>query len=370
MNIIWFSWKDRWHPEAGGAETVSGEIMDRLARDGNNVYLITSSYPGANDQETKNGVNIIRGGNRYTVYVKAFLNHKRLFSDLKIDLVIDEMNTLPFWSGFYVKSQKKILLTYQLAKEVWFYQMKFPFSLIGYVLEPIMLFIIKYGYSQTVTESNSTKNDLKKYGFKNIKVFSIGMALSPIAKLINKKNNGVILSLGAIRPMKRTLHAIKAFEFARDTNQKLKLIVAGDNSTKYAKRVIDYVKNSRHYSAIDIKGRVTAIEKISLMQSSEIILVTSIKEGWGLIVTEANSQGTPAIVYDVDGLRDSVKNNITGILSPNNNPREMGLNINKLLSNKQKNKSLREKAWSCSKKFTFEDSYRDFIKKTINNANE
>jgi len=56
------------------------------------------------------------------------------------------------------------------------------------------------------------------------------------------------------------------------------------------------------------------------MSKSEAIIVASVKEGWGLIVTEANALGTAAIVYDVDGLRDSVKNNVTGLVvepSPN-----------------------------------------------------
>ena len=45
-------------------------------------------------------------------------------------------------------------------------------------------------------------------------------------------------------------------------------------------------------------------------------MVTSVREGWGLVVSEANAVGTPAIVYDVSGLRDSVRNELTGLIVP------------------------------------------------------
>ena len=52
------------------------------------------------------------------------------------------------------------------------------------------------------------------------------------------------------------------------------------------------------------------------MSRSHVIVVASIREGWGLIVTESNAVGTPALVYDSPGLVDAVKINITGLVVP------------------------------------------------------
>jgi glycosyltransferase involved in cell wall biosynthesis len=187
------------------------------------------------------------------------------------------------------------------------------------------------------------------------------MDLQPLTTLGAKKNTNIILSLGAVRPMKRTLHAIKAFETARDKNDCLQMVVAGDITGAYAKKVIKYAQKSRHCKNIDIRGRVTPKERIQLMKEAGLILVASVKEGWGLIVTEANSQGTPAIAYDVDGLRDSVKHNTTGLLVPDKDYRGMGNQILQLLENTERYELLRKKAWQWSKEFTFENSYRDFL---------
>jgi glycosyltransferase involved in cell wall biosynthesis len=96
------------------------------------------------------------------------------------------------------------------------------------------------------------------------------------------------------------------------------------------------------------------------MQQSALILVASRKEGWGLIVTEAASQGTPAIVYDVDGLRDSVIDGKTGVLCPSGDWRAMGEAINHVLSDPATYDQMRHLAWETSKQYTFDTSYADF----------
>jgi hypothetical protein len=52
------------------------------------------------------------------------------------DIVIDETNTIPFFAKYYVK-EPHLMFFHQLCREIWFYQMRFPLSLIGYLLEPL-----------------------------------------------------------------------------------------------------------------------------------------------------------------------------------------------------------------------------------------
>jgi glycosyltransferase involved in cell wall biosynthesis len=92
-------------------------------------------------------------------------------------------------------------------------------------------------------------------------------------------------------------------------------------------------------------------------------VVTSVKEGWGLVVTEANSQGTPAVVYNVDGLRDSVKDGNTGIIAKENTPEGLAKALVSLLGDSPTRYSqIREAAWEWSKTITFNQAYKDFMK--------
>jgi glycosyltransferase involved in cell wall biosynthesis len=224
-----------------------------------------------------------------------------------------------------------------------------------------------------LTESESTRQDLTKYGFsaKNTQVFRVGIDLKPLETLDNKQNLDDVLILGAMRPMKRTLSAIRGFELACDKNPKLTLTIAGDTNGSYAAKVLKYIDSSRYAGSIKVLGKVSAEQRIEAMRQASVILVTSIKEGWGLIVTEANSQGTPAVAFDSDGLRDSIRNGETGILVKDGDEAALGNAINALLADKKGYAVLRTNAWRLSKQYTLDNSYADFLRATgIGLANE
>jgi len=361
MKILWLTWKDKKNPLAGGAEIVNEELAKRLVADGHEVVFLTGGFVGGQREEIIDGYKIIRVGGRWTVYCAARKYYKNNL-EAWADIVIDEVNTIPFLAKFYVK-EKNILFVHQLCREIWFYQMFFPLNLIGYILEPIYLWLLRD--RQVITVSQSTKDDLLKLGFKdkNIFVISEGIEIAPASNLndIKKYDSPTILSLGSIRAMKRTLDIVKSFELAKQNISNLKLIVAGDADSKYGKKVLAYINNSEHKKDIEYLGRVDVEKKIELMQKSHLIVVTSVKEGWGLIITEASSQGAPAIVYDVDGLRDAVKNGEVGVICQKNTPEDLSDNIVKLLNNKDGYEILRNKAWEFSKEINFEKSYNEFI---------
>ncbi len=364
MKIVWFTWKDLRHPHAGGAEVLNEQIAARLARDGHAVTLVVAGFAGGAEKEQVNGYTVVRVGGRYTVYLKAGQYFKRYLSD-NVDLVIEEVNTVPFLTALYTKRTPSIYLFYQLCRQIWFYQMVFPLSLVGYVAEPVYLRYMAWQKRPVLTESQSTKDDLVHYGFKrhNTTVFRVGIETKPVSDLstITKYDQPTMLSLGAIRNMKRPHHQIEAFELAKKDLPKLQLIIAGAGSGRYVTKVMDLIATSPFHKDIHYLGKVSKEKKIELMQKSHVICVTSVKEGWGLIVTEANSQGTVAVVYNVDGLRDSVRHNKTGLICTKNTPTELATCVVDVLKDQAKYSVLRQNAWKWSKELTFETSYQDVL---------
>ncbi|MBU3966070.1 MAG: hypothetical protein KKG76_01655 [Euryarchaeota archaeon] len=71
MNILIYNWRDIKNPAAGGAEVVTHEIAKRLVLKGHKISLFTAAFPGCKKNEMIDGVDIIRSGGRYTVYLKA-----------------------------------------------------------------------------------------------------------------------------------------------------------------------------------------------------------------------------------------------------------------------------------------------------------
>jgi len=256
------------------------------------------------------------------------------------------------------------MIFYMLCREIWFYELPQPFSTIGYLLEP--LYVRLLSSLPAITISDSTRQDLLRRGFKadNITVIPVGIELQPVADLSNiqKFTEPTLLSLGAMRSMKRTLDQLKAFQLAKAQIPNLRLMVAGDNSSRYGQQVMRAIDASPYKTAIDYLGRVSQTKKVELMQKSHLILVTSVKEGWGLIVTEAASQGTPAIVYNVDGLRDSVRDGVSGLVVQTNTPRDLADRMEQLLKDPEYYSKMRLTGWAWSKEITFDRSYSEFIR--------
>lgn len=363
MKLLWISWKDRWHPKWGGAEVLTHELRKRLCGEGHDVTLLTSGYGQAQRQEISDGIKIIRvGKNRYTHPLRA-IAHYNLRLRNKFDVVIEEVNATPYFSVLTERAAKRFLFYHHLEREVWLHEAPPPLNLVGYhLIEPLATRVLGRSGTPLITVSESTKQEMLRYGFRpeEAHVISEGIELKPLDNLDegNKFKQPTMLSLGGIRAMKRTLDQIKAFELAKGIIPNLQLKVAGDASGPYGEKFLEYIARSPFKRDIDYLGKIHHRDKPRLMRSCHLIAVTSVKEGWGLIVTEAASQGTPAVVYDVPGLRDSVRHNQTGLITKES-PQSMASAIASIFHDQSKYRSLRKAAWEWSKQITFDQSYKD-----------
>lgn len=362
--ILWLTWKDYLHPEAGGAEVVLRELSQRLIAEGHEVTWLTCGYPGATARERLHGVDIIRiGRNRYLHSLQA-LNHYVRHLRNTFDVVIEVVNTAPYFGVFFGRKSRRFLFYHQLAREIWFYETKWPLNQFGYsLLEPVATRMLAGARTPVITISESTRADLARYGFVpgRTHVISEGIEIEPAADLalIQKFAHPTILSLGAVRAMKRTLDQVEAFEIAKQRIKDLQLKIAGSAESAYGKRVLARIAASPFAKDIQYLGRVSKADKIKLMQQCHMTLQTALKEGWGLTITEAASQGTPAIAYDVDGLRDSVRHNQTGLITLES-PHALADAVTRVFTDPDLYAHLRRAAWDWSRQITFAQSYQDF----------
>lgn len=308
MRILWFNWRDIKNPDAGGAEVLTHEVMRRLVAKGYDVTLFSAEFLGCPATESVDGVKIIRGGGKYKVYSKAEEYYKKHQDDY--DLVIDEINTRPFLTPKFVKDKTIIALFHQLAREFWFYETSFPLNYIGYYyLEKKWL--SNYRDIPTVTVSNSSKGDLVELGFKKLFIIPEGLNVKPLPQVPQKEKDPTIIFTGRLKKAKLPHHAIQAFSLIKKEIPEAKMWVVGGGY------MLDELKQM-NVQDVTFYGHIKNEQKYELMSKSHLALVPAVREGWGLVVTESNAMGTPAVAYNVHGLRDSVQNGHTGILTENN----------------------------------------------------
>ncbi len=104
----------------------------------------------------------------------------------------------------------------------------------------------------------------------------------------------------------------------------------------------------------EILGFVTRAELYERMARSHCLLVPSVREGWGLVVVEANSVGTPAVGYDVPGVRDSVRHKQTGLLAPPGDDEGLADQALLLLQNRELYAAMAARAMEWSRGFSWD----------------
>ena len=355
MKILILNWRDIKNPASGGAETVTFEIAKYFIKHGHEVTWFAASFKSAPASENLDGVKIIRAGSQTTVHIHAFIKYLTHFRG-QFDLILEEINTLPFLTPLYAK-EKKIAYFNQLAREVWFYEAKFPISLIGFLLEP--LYVALYRNTQVITISKSCQLELQEFGIKKVSVFPMAIDFEKEQKFLTPKESILtLIYVGRIVPSKRVLDVIECFNLVLRQVENAQLWIVGNGDESYTSKVTSKIKKLGLDQKVELKGRVSDEEKFRLMSRAHLILVTSIKEGWGLIVSEANGVKTPAVVYDVSGLRDAVRDQETGIVCKQGSPQSMAEEIITLVKDRKKYATLQTNAYNWSKELTWENTGR------------
>ncbi len=221
------------------------------------------------------------------------------------------MNTIPFftplWAGIPV-----VMFMHQLAREVWWYESAFPLNAVGFLAEPIYLRC--YRSVPVVTVSASTRDDLKRFGLRG-PITVIPEGLEPASHVTVKgTSEPTALYVGRLTPSKRVADIILAFAKFCESVPSARLRLIGDGPSSYVAKLRKLAVDRGVADRVHFLGRVAAPQKHQEMASAYMLLVASVREGWGLVVTEANSFGAPAVAYDVPGLRDSIRNGDTGLL--------------------------------------------------------
>lgn len=353
MRILWFNWRDIKHPDSGGAEVLTHEIMKRFVQRGYEMTLFCPRVEGRPNKEEIDGVNIFRDGGKLTTYNRGRSYFKR--HGQKYDVVIDEVNPRPFLNPKILNGKPVIVLFHQLIREEWFYEVPFPINYFCYFYENQWL--LPYRKSPTLTVSQSSKSDLEKIGFKNVSIIPMGISVEPLNEVGRKEEDPTIAFIGRLKKHKLPDHAISAFQMIKKEIPSAKMWIIGDG----------YMLNRlKKMNVKDVKffGHVQNKEKYNLLSKAHLVLVPSMREGWGLIVTESNAMGTPIVAYNVNGLRDSVINGSNGILVNDNTPESLATAASGMLKDSNMLKKLSASALEYSKQFNW-DKTVDFFSTQI-----
>ncbi len=370
VRILWFNWKCIKHPEAGGAEAYTHEVAKRLSAIGYEVTLATSKPKGLLASEVVDGYRVIRRGSMCGVYRNAWKVYRGLCeSGWRPDVVIDEVNTIPFFTPLYVR-EPIVMLIHQLCRDCWSYAIHSVVQPLGWFIERnihrLYVNAAKDGRLRAIiTVSNSTMQDLVDLGYPadiiHIAYNGLDLDMYNCVDLLSGERDDLVTYVGRISPYKRLEELLTAWKYVEQTHSSALLIIAGRPVFKYLRRLKE-LSMKLGLRRVEFKLNISHFDKKQLLARAKALVYTSIREGWGQTVLEAAACKTPAIAYNVPGLRDSVRHMETGMLVDRGNVMRLAEAMLLLLNDAELRRKLAEKAYEYARQFTWSNTVEVFVK--------
>jgi glycosyltransferase involved in cell wall biosynthesis len=339
------NWRDPRNPQSGGAERVTRAYLANLVERGHEVYWFANDFKGGSPEETIDGIKIVRGGGKGTSILKVIQWYRR---QSPFNLVIDQHHGIPWYAPWW-SSTNCVAYIHEVLGPIWNAFYPWPVSAIGQFQERWTHRF--YRHIPFWTPSDSTKKTLHRHGVAEVKVIPNGTDTQPLTEL-ESKQIGTPLRLAAVSrlaPNKRVDHALQAVKLllAEGIDCRLSVVGTGDSEIQLKQLAADLGISNK----VTFTGQLSESNKNQELRRAHLLVHTSIREGWGLNVIEANAMGTPAAVYPVAGLVDSTIHNQTGIVTSQETPQSLKQSIIDLIKAPENYNRLRFKAWERSKTF-------------------
>ncbi|MCC7437214.1 MAG: glycosyltransferase family 4 protein [Armatimonadetes bacterium] len=352
MNILVLNWQDWTNPLSGGAEVHLYETFRRVAAMGHSVTLFCCAYPNAKPEEVIDGIRIIRRGGRNTFNFVVPFYYLFKLRKLQFDVVVDDLNKIPFYTPLYVRRPLVGISHHFFGKSI-FAEAGTIFGSYVYLAEKMVDFV--YRNTPFLVVSQSTLDEFVERGFRR-QNFHLAMNALDHQRLrptgVAKSLHPTIGYFGRLKKYKCVDHVVKAFANVRQQIPNAELVIIGRGD--FQPELEQLAHQLGVADATRFTGFVTEEEKLRLLQELWVVVNPSQKEGWGIVNVEANACGTPAIAANTPGLRDSVQDEVTGLLYPWADIDAMAERVIRVLTNAELRDKLRTNALEFAQSLTWE----------------
>ncbi len=355
MNILIINWQDIKNKFAGGAEVHLFEIFKRIAAKGHKVTLLCCRLTELSKSEIVDGIEVIRIGNR--AFFNWFVPFYYLFklNRKSFDIVIDDINKIPFFSPFFVKNKPILCISHHFFGRSIFKQVNLLSGIYVYTFERLMDLV--YKKLPFVVVSESTLNEFINRGYpkENFEIVYNALDHSKFPFKIGEKfPKPTITYFGRLKKYKSIEQLFYAFTNVKKELPDAQVYIVGRGD--YEQELREIAEKLGISESVKFWGYVDDNQKIELLSKSHCVVNTSIKEGWGITNLEANACGTLVISANVPGLRDSVKDCVSGLLYEFGNIEDLSNKIISIFTNKELFDKLNYGAIEWAKKFSWETS--------------
>ncbi len=369
MRILVINWRCIRNPLAGGAEIYAQQIFRRVAARGHEVTQLAERYPGSAAEEVLDGIRVLRLGGKNTFNFAVWRALPAIIADGDYDIVIDDLNKIPFYSPWRTRKPVLAILMHLFRGSI--FKETIP-PLAAYVWLTETAIPLAYRNCLFAVLSESSKADTVAVGIpaEQITVIPPGTDFSrftPGSRPVAPDSVPVLLHVGRLKKYKAVDHLLRAARLLLDRGRQFKVVIVGGGDDRPRLETVAAKLNLG--AAVQFTGFIPEEEKVAWYHRAAVLVENSVKEGWGLIVMEANGCGTPVVVADSPGLRDSSRDGVNGLVYPYGDIPALAEKLEKLLSDEPLRARLGRQAVDWARQWTWDKAADDMlacIEQTVN----
>lgn len=329
-------------PIVGGAERHILMLATNLNPEKYQITLICSNYKQLNEwaeQFKKKAIQVIRVNALHKHDPRQLLTLKKLFKELKPDILhLHIWNPASCRYAFMATNSEEIKI---IATE------HDPFALNGLKKSFKKKCLQKTAHTIAVSNSNkelmlklypelknkisTIHNGIDLHDFEKELLHFTSQEKNRIKQKLFQANNEdfIITSIAALHPRKGLKYLFQAFKQVQEKHSNSKLIIIGEGPEK--KSLEKLIKNLDLFNKVMLLGHQDNIPGI--LKSSDLFVLPSVKEAFGLVLLEAMAAQLPIIASNVGGIPEIIQNHKNGELVESEAPQALSAKIIELIGN-------------------------------------
>jgi glycosyltransferase involved in cell wall biosynthesis len=311
--VHFVAWRDLDDPEAGGSELHAHHIASLWAEAGIDVTFRTSGVDGAPRAITRDGYRVLRRAGRYGVFPGAAWEGVRM-GQRPGDALVEIWNGMPFFSPLWYRGPRLVFL-HHVHADMWGMVLPPTLAKMGDALER-RLAPRFYRGSRIVTLSESSRQEIvSMLGLRPERVSVAPPGVDPRFSPGGERSAvPLVVAVGRLVPVKRFDLLMRSLAEAKVTSPALRAVIIGEG---YARPELEALRSELGAEDwIELPGRVEDDELVGWYRRAWVVASSSLREGWGMTLTEAAACGTPAVATDIAGHADAVLDGESGLLVP------------------------------------------------------
>jgi glycosyltransferase involved in cell wall biosynthesis len=336
----------------GGGERRYYEIAKRLVKKGHQVDVICMKIAGVTNQEEIEGINVHHIG---PIIDKPPHRSSSNF----INFIFAVFKWIMTHNYDIIDAQAYSPLIPALSTEdddQWIQSSK-----IAALAEKIL---VRFPYDKIITVSNETKKSLVKYyGVQKnrVSVVYAGVDLELIDSVkVNEKYENTIIFVGRLAPHKHVDHLLKVVKSLKKEISDINLLIVGNGVEK--ENLISMTKEYDLRDNIQFLDNLDYNELMGEMKKSNVLVLPSTREGFGMVLAEANACGIPVVAYASGGVIEVVENGVNGYLVEPFDLEKLEVVIDSILKNPLKRNNLGENGRKIvEKSFIWDKIVKDIL---------